>query len=279
VELADKAEALVDKARALERVGRPLLAAQAYERAAEQAATAKPPDEEHAAALFERAYRLYDDLFEEERVAACRRQMQRYYRLPEIVVQGHAESAFIEYEWNTLHLEVENSGYGPARRIAIEFGNLFQAKEEVCLRGLRSQKAQSLRAYVRSKKGQYGPTVPLDIRVTYEDLRGERHQLTDCIPVRVVQQGIIPGITTPVQIQIGEMYQPGARKEVGDRLRMDIQRTEGRHVTLEEGASDSRISVRRNAELVRRCPTCNVPIQAEDHRFCPDCGARLVEDC
>ena len=122
-----------------------------------------------------------------------------------------------------------------------------------------------------------GPDVPLEVVVTYQDRHGEKHELKDCLSVHVVQQGLIPGITagvaTPVEIRIGELYQPGARKEVGDRV--DIRRGAERRVSLESGPAGSRVTVRRNGQAVRRCPNCNLPIEDQEHRYCPDCGTPL----
>jgi tetratricopeptide (TPR) repeat protein len=273
VELASRVGDLEQQGRALERLGDLLGAAGAYEQAAQEAATDRPPDEARAAALYAQAAELYDELFEDDRATTCHMNARRYQRLPEITVHGVAQDAFVEYEWNTFILQVENIGYGPARDIRVELGGPFEVRRSARVKGLRPRRKATLEVYVRSEKDQYGPKVPLEITVAYLDRQRVRHELTDCIPVHVVKQGILPGLTTPVELHIGEIYQPGARKDVGDRV--SIQRGERRGVRLETGDTTGRVSVRREGPPVQRCPNCNLPVQEEEHRYCPDCGAPL----
>jgi hypothetical protein len=266
-------------ARAHENLGHSRRAAEAYEQAARQAAVAKPPDEARAAALYQKAAILYEDLFEDERAAACQRQVQQLLRLPEILVRGEAQDAFIEYHWNTLNLRVENVGFGPARRIAVAFDGPFEVGGTRDIRLLGPQKSDSLEIYIRSHKDQVGPKVPLGISVSYQDRRGTRYELNDCIPVNVIQQGL-PGLltgVTPVEINIGEVYQPGARRQEGGVV--EIHRSGGTGLRLEADRLDrGPISIRGNGPPVQRCPNCNLPVEAQEHRYCPDCGTPLRED-
>ncbi|MBN1138619.1 MAG: hypothetical protein JXM73_18685, partial [Anaerolineae bacterium] len=261
-------------AQAHERLGRLRPAAEMYEEAAQQVVETEPLDEARVADLYAQAARLYDDLFDEERAAACHRQVYRCRRLPEILVRGEAEAAFVEHQWHILDLQVENAGYGLAREIALTFEGPFEVRGETRIRGLRPQKKGSLKVHVRSYEGEYGLAVPLDISVIYQDQYGTRYELMQCIPVHVVQQGILPGLATPVEIHIGELFQAGATKEVGDRVIQDIQRTGVAPVVREPG---ERATVRRDVEAVRRCPHCNLPIREQEFHFCPDCGAPLEQ--
>ncbi len=213
-ELALKIGDYQQEAEAREKLGHPRRAAEAYERAAGQLLIPEPVDEERVATLYERAARLYGDILEEECAAACRRQVQRYRHLPEIVVRGEAQEAFVEYEWNTLKLRVENTGCGPACNISIGLWGAFDVEGKSVIEGLSPGQARPLELFVRPHKEHYGPKVPLEIIVAYEDSRGHRYEVTQRLPVRVIQRGISPGAITPLEIQIqGDLIQPGVKVE------------------------------------------------------------------
>ncbi|MGH2543525.1 MAG: PQQ-binding-like beta-propeller repeat protein [Ardenticatenaceae bacterium] len=184
------------EAEARERLGQLHRAAQGYERAAEQATTAEPADEERIATLYERAARLYAETFDSEREAACRKAVHRFRRLPDIVVHGVAQTAFVENEWNTLRLEVKNAGYGPAGEINVLLRGSFDVQGET-IRGLRPQSAAMLDLFIRPHEDQIGPKVPMEIVVVYEDRQGTRYEGAQRIPVRVVRQGTTSDAVTP----------------------------------------------------------------------------------
>lgn len=283
-DLAPRAGDYEQLAQAQERLGHPELAAEACEQAAEQLLAAQPADEARVAGLYERAERLYGGMFDEDKAASCHRRVLEHRRLPQVVVSGKAREEFMEHEWNTLDLKVENTGFGPARNIRITFSDKFEVGDPVQVSGLPAGKARPLKVEVRPREGEYGRTVPLKIAVTYGDLRGGQHEAAVSLSVHVVQKGILPGVTTPVAINIGEYYQPGARRieghevqaggQVGDRV--GVYRNGSRRQVLE--SCDVGNQVRREGPPVRRCPACNLPIQAPDYRHCPDCGARLDEE-
>lgn len=261
----------------LEQLGRPLLAAESYERAGEQTAAAKPPDKALAATLYERAAHLYAEHFEEERATAARRQVQRLRRLPELVIHGEAEEAFVEYQWNTLTLRVENIGYGTACWIQIQLHGEFDVHGQTTLDGLRPGRAKALALYLRPHKEQYGPKVPLELMVGYQDLLGGQYAISQQIPVRVVEKGVLPGLATPLELHIhGDLMQPGTKKEVGDRV--EIQRNGGQKLTRADGGQGNQTAVRREGLTVLRCPHCNLPLGEETYRYCPDCGTPLQEN-
>jgi len=189
--------------------GRRREAAQLYERAAQQSIAAAPGSEERAADLYERAARLYDDLLEEQRAAACRRQVRRHRHLPDVAVAGEAHEALVEYEWNTLTLRVENIGYGLARDVTIELRGEFDVKGNLHIAGLPPKKLVSLEVAMRPHHGQYGPKVPLDIVVLSEDVQGVRYELVQRHPVHVVRQGAEPGGVTPLGIRVDDRQAPG----------------------------------------------------------------------
>lgn len=203
-QVADLATRLGDDAQAalaLDRLGRVLPAAEAYERAAQRVLGAHPPDEEQAAEWYERAAQLYESIYD-ERAIACRGQVRRYRRLPEVVVSGGAQCVFIENEWNTLQLRVENIGYGPARDVEVVLRGKFDVDHPRPIASLAPKRAELLELPVRPQMGHYGPKVPLEVSVIYLDTRGERSQVAKHIPVHVVPEGSTPGFVTPPQIHI-----------------------------------------------------------------------------
>ena len=266
------------RAEALEKLGRPRLAAEAYEGAAQKALALEQLDEPHAADLYAKAARLYDELFEEGRAAGCQREVQRLRHLPNLLVRGGAEGTFVEHEWNALNLRVENVGFGPARRIALAFEGPFEVEGDAQIRGLGPNKEGSLQVFVRSHKEQYGPKVPLGLSLTYEDFKGGKYQLTERITVHVVQQGILPGLTTPTEIHIGNVYQAGAKKQEGGVVEMEIHRSAGGRMSVADSRVISPGSERQGNQVRRRCPACSLPIRDEKSRFCPECGARLAQN-
>ncbi|HEX9373452.1 MAG TPA: hypothetical protein VF897_20735, partial [Roseiflexaceae bacterium] len=125
-----------------------------------------------------------------------------YRRLPELVVTGGAQDSFVEYEWNKLKLRVRNAGHGPASNIAIALRGAFDVDGRLAIARLAPNKSASVEAFVRPLRDQYGPAVPLEIVVAYEDVNGGRYEVSRRVPLRVVPQGAGGGTTTPLEIQI-----------------------------------------------------------------------------
>jgi tetratricopeptide (TPR) repeat protein len=201
VALASRVGDYEQEAAAHEQLRHPLPAAEAYERVAQQAAEAHE-NAERVAALYERAALSYSDIGEEERAAACQREVKRYRQLPEVVVLGEAHEAFVEYEWNALTLRVENTGYGPARDVTIGLRGEFDVEGNLKILNLPPKRSVVLEISMRPHREQYGPKVPLEIVVLYEDARGGRYQVVRRHPIHVVRRGVEPGIITPLEIRV-----------------------------------------------------------------------------
>ena len=205
-------------AAAHERLCAPLPAAIAYARAAERASATAPVDEERVAALYERAALLYDDLYEEERAGACRGHIRRYRHLPELVVVGEAHEAFVEYEWNTFTLRVQNTGYGPAHDIAVLPHGEFDVEGDDHIAALPAGRSAALELSLRPHHEQYGPKVPLEIVVQFEDARQGRYEIVQQCPVHVMRQGAEPGIVTPLEIRVGPPPAALGQEEIDQQL-------------------------------------------------------------
>jgi outer membrane protein assembly factor BamB/tetratricopeptide (TPR) repeat protein len=201
-DLAFRAGDYAQEAAAHERLGNYLSAAGACERVADQNIASEPINEEHAAAYFERAAQLYSAALDEEHATRCHRQVSRYRHLPEIAISGGAQNAFVEYEWNTLRLRVRNTGYGPATNITTALRGAFDIDGNDDIARLAPKKTMTLDVSVRPQRDQYGPAVPLEIIVMYNDPKGGQHSVKRRIPIRVTQKGATPGTTTPLEIDI-----------------------------------------------------------------------------
>jgi outer membrane protein assembly factor BamB len=274
-------------AEAYEQLGQIKNAADGYKQAAEQAVTEKLLDREEVAKLYERAARLYDRLYHDENEKVCRRQVRRFRRLPDLVVRVQAEDVFIEGEWNVLNLEVENAGFGTACNIDIALSDNFETRHVVSVEGVRENKRKPLKMHTRPLEGEVGERVPLDIIVTYEDLRGNHYEVRQVTSVHVARpsRGFL-GRETPFEVHLyGDMIEPGAKKvaghevqsggQVGDKV--EIRRGESRGVSIQSDETGEKVQFQRR-EGVRRCPDCNLPIQDPEQRYCPDCGAPLDEE-
>jgi len=192
----------LNEAIAHEHLGNTLAAAQAYERAAEQACAADPMAEEQAATLYEQAAQLYDAVLADEDMARCRQLVKQLRRLPEISVSGGAHGSFIEEQWNTLSLLVKNIGYGPAIQITIAFDDDFDIEGNQIIARLLPGKSSSLEIYLRPQHGHYGAKVPFKITVTFEDRNGGQYATTQRMPLRVLPKGSPAEPQTPLEIDI-----------------------------------------------------------------------------
>lgn len=202
VDLATRLEDYEQAAVAHKQLGSLLQAAEAYERAAQLRLSASPVDEEGAAAYYEQIVRLYVMLFDEERADTYRRQVGRYRHLPAITVSGRAQQAFVEYEWNILKLRVRNTGYGPATNITTTLRGAFDTDGNLTIARLGLKKSAVLEVSLRPQSKQYGPAVPLEISITYDDIKGGQYSVKQRIPIRVTPHGSAPESTTPLKIAI-----------------------------------------------------------------------------
>ncbi len=201
-DLATQLEYYEQAAVAYKQLGSLLQAAEIYERAAQLRLSASPVDEQGAADYYELALQLYVILFEEERAEICRRQVGRYRQLPAITVSGGTQHAFVEYEWNILKLRVRNAGYGPATNITTILRGAFDTDGNLTIARLAPKKSATLEVSLRPQREQYGPAVPLEISVTYDDVKGGQYSVKQRIPIRVMPQGSAPESITPLEIDI-----------------------------------------------------------------------------
>lgn len=178
-----------EEAQAREHLGELPEAAAAYEQAAERAVAAGESGRGTAALLYVNAAALYDQLDQAERAAACRDQIGRLRRTPDLVTRVRARAALTELEWNELELEVENVGHGPARDVTLQLGGPFDSSGPLVLASVAPGRVVRSVARLRPRAGEYGPAVPLELRASYRDLAGQQHSEREERSVSVRQRG------------------------------------------------------------------------------------------
>lgn len=305
--IAENLERFGQAAEAWQRLGETKKAAEAYIAAAKQESAKDNPDKERLAALYEEAGRLYESLFEEKMALACLRMVKKYRHLPDLAVSVKAQGEFIEYQYNVLDLTIDNRGFGVALDINVQFEGEFDVSGDCCLRGLATDRSRELSMSVRPHRDQYGPSVPLKIIVSYRDRDRNPYEIQETVRIAVNPERSLEQLfgSTPLSINIGEIYQPGSRKVGGDSFeggsiqaggdvlsgeaqkgdRVEDRVEINRETRMGSAASTSHVAAgeddrgpkvtRRDAGPVRRCPICNVPTNDPEQRYCADCGAPL----
>ncbi|GAB4200352.1 MAG: hypothetical protein OHK0022_21410 [Roseiflexaceae bacterium] len=195
-------------------------AADAFERAAQRLA-ADPTGEQRAIECYERALQLYTDLNDDDRARACRQQVQRLRRLPNLTITGGVQETFVEYEWGALRLRVENIGYGLARAITITVGGRFETDRPlVSISALSFGRYHEQDLLIRPKREERGRTVPLELTARYQDQHGTWHEAQQVLPIRVDRQDTTPsrGIAIPPELAQWLSPQPSDATSLQQRL-------------------------------------------------------------
>jgi outer membrane protein assembly factor BamB len=154
-------------------LGCPLKQAEALEQYARSLGETGCSDEEQAAA-WQAAAQTFEAEGKREREAACRRQVARCLRLPIITLDVDLEQGLVHKAWSCLRFIVCNEGFGPARNLVIRAegdrfqGTVMKTREIITLRA-RQERVQP----VDARPLEYGRTVPLRVRVDYEDPDGK----------------------------------------------------------------------------------------------------------
>ena len=96
---------------------------------------------------------------------------------------------------------MRNTGYGAATNITISFQGTFDIDASFSIARLGPKKTAPVEVSLRPQRDQYGPAVPLEISVAYQDVRGGQYSTSRRTLVRVLQRGAEDGSTTPLEIQ------------------------------------------------------------------------------
>ena len=260
-------------------------AGEAFLHAAQQLENREPQKESEIAALFDRAYKLYDDQGLEEEAAHCREQVLRYRHLPWLIVAyGQIGKALREGEQNYLDLTVRNVGFGVAHMFSILLDNTrFELDREATLsqvKRLAPGMEKQVRVFLKPLEGQVGEGVPLALTWSWMDLQNREYSERMSWPVIVRRENEPAGPATPVEIHYhGTVYQAQEGIEVvsGDKVGHD--KVAGDQFG-EAGQKGDRVEIGRperrsaNREMMIICPNCSVGNRTKD-KFCQACGEAL----
>jgi hypothetical protein len=107
-----------------------------------------------------------------------------------------------------MTLRVENIGYGPARAIKIELRGVFDVDGDLQIAALPMGRSIAREVSLRPHREQYGPKVPLEIVLQYQDTHGDQYEAVRRHRVHVVRQGTERSAITPPELHIGDQGTP-----------------------------------------------------------------------
>ena len=154
-------------------LGQPLKQARALEAHARSLEGGTCGDEERAAA-WTGAARLFEAEGEMERAAACQREVARFLRQPVITLDVQLDEGLALDAWSRLQFIVRNEGYGPARNLIIRAsGDQFEGQVTTTRQIATLRAGRERTDWLDVRPRAHGDSVPLRVRVEYEDQTGE----------------------------------------------------------------------------------------------------------
>jgi len=125
------------------------------------------------AAAWEAAVRAWDAEGEVERRAACQQAVERCRHQPAITLDVRHEGLVLG-AWSRLQFSVRNEGYGPARNLVVHAeGEQFEGQVTQTRRIVTLLARQEQVEWLDVRPRQHGGSVPLRLRVEYQDQAGE----------------------------------------------------------------------------------------------------------
>jgi tetratricopeptide (TPR) repeat protein len=198
-------------------------AGEAYERAAEQAASAQRPDEE-IAHLYEEAAKCYADEENWLKHSQCWKEVCQLRKWPYLRGQARVTSPFFEGEYNLLELLVQNNGADAARQIHVKSVSpkfMLDITETQEIRSLSPGQSRQLMLSLRPKPNVLGRT-RLRVKLVYCDPdQHEFEETLECqVEVRSHDEKLV-GLShpTPSPITPGRIgYPPGGMVMAGQSM-------------------------------------------------------------
>lgn len=275
------------EAQAWEALKRPLKAATAYHRSAQQAERVSPDAEADIAERYEKARRIYDELGMDAECLDCTAKIIHFRSLPQIIIDGFARNAFREGEFNLLKLTVRNIGRGVAKNVRIQIPDgRFEVDETtsiVQLNNIAARGERPAKIPLRPYEHQIGEAVPLVVEWMWQDHQDEnyREKSTTYVIVKAKesastsqpQEYHFHGPVTQYQGENLEVI--GGDKIGGDRVEGDkVEGQKGDSVAIHRGEGVRLVGERLGTVDIPEgpgCPNCYLPISEED-KFCQGCG-------
>ena len=130
-------------------------------------------DEERAAA-WTGAARLFEAEGEMERAATCQREVARCLQQSIIALDVQLDEGLALDAWSRLQFIVRNEGYGPARNLIIRAsGEQFEGQVTATRQIATLRAGRERTDWLDVRPHAHGTSVPLRVRVEYEDQTGE----------------------------------------------------------------------------------------------------------
>jgi len=155
------------------------------------------------ATAWEAAARAWEAEGETERAAACQQAVERCRHQPAITLDVRHEGLALG-AWSRLQFSVRNEGYGPARNLVIHaLGEQFEGQVTQTRRIVTLLAGDEQAEWLDVRPRQYGVSVPLRVRVEYQDQAGEMRCCERTIYIAVARSKAVPREGQTVNVLAG----------------------------------------------------------------------------
>jgi hypothetical protein len=159
--------------------------------------------EAECAAAWEAAAQAWENEGETERTAACQQAAERCRHQPVIALDVRHEGLVLG-AWSRLQFSVRNAGYGPARNLVIHAeGEQFEGQVTQTRRIVALQAGREQTEWLDVRPLQHGDSVPLRLRVEYQDQAGEMCYCERMIYIAVARSEAVPREGQTVNVFVG----------------------------------------------------------------------------
>ncbi|HUS80164.1 MAG TPA: PQQ-binding-like beta-propeller repeat protein, partial [Armatimonadota bacterium] len=144
------------------------------------------------AVAWEAAARAWEAEGEAERAAACQQAVERCRHQPAITLDVRHEGLVLG-AWSRLQFTVRNAGYGPARNLVVHaLGEQFEGQVTQTRRIVTLPAGREQAEWLDVRPRQHGDSVPLRVRVEYQDQAGEMCDCEQTIYMAVARSEAVP---------------------------------------------------------------------------------------
>jgi len=155
------------------------------------------------AAAWEAAARVWEAEEETGRAADCRQAVDRCMHQPVITLDVRHEGLVLG-AWSRLQFTVRNAGYGPARNLVVHAeGEQFEGQVTQTRRIVTLLAGQSQAEWLDVRPRQHGDSVPLRLRVEYQDPAGEMRDCEQTIYIAVARSEAVRREGETVNVFVG----------------------------------------------------------------------------
>ena len=154
-------------------------------------------------AAWKAAVQAWEAEGETERAAACQQAVERCRHQPAITLDVRHEGLVLG-AWSRLQFSVRNEGYGPARNLVVHAqGEQFEGQVTQTRRIVTLQAGQEQAEWLDVRPRQHGDSVPLRLRVEYQDQAGEMRCCERAIYIAVARSEAVRCEEQTVNVFVG----------------------------------------------------------------------------